>query len=324
MSCIQIIPPFGAGFCTFSHLYTPKNLDSRSPKCYTIHITHRKESQMISDLHLHTRLSEDADQSAENTISTFRRIAGEKGLRFIAVTEHCDIFTSDGTNGYVNCDLDKYACEMRAEREKDGSAALLCGIELAHAHTRQKDAEEVISKYDFDFVLGSLHILRDGFDFWAVDYSDREKYPDEYLEKKYGEYTEELLEIAEKCDFDSLAHATYPLRYLRRGGRLPDICSEPSRYFPIYKDIFGALIRRGKALEINTSDVGGAGTFSPTADLLKLYKEMGGRYVTTGSDAHFYTNIGSGIDSAEKLLRDTGFEGVTVFSSRQPNIIRWS
>ena len=129
---------------------------------------------MISDSHLHTRLSADADQSDENNLESFYAAAKAKKLRYFAVTEHCDILT--GSEGYVNADLERYseeASHLKGVISSDvGSRTVFgYGIELAHAHRCPDEACEILRKHNYDFVLGSAHILRDETDFWSMDYS---------------------------------------------------------------------------------------------------------------------------------------------------------
>ena len=257
---------------------------------------------MISDTHLHTRLSADADQSDENNLESFYAAAKAKKLRYFAVTEHCDILT--GSEGYVNADLERYSEEASrlkgAISSDDGSRTVFgYGIELAHAHRCPDEAKEILRDHEYDFVLGSAHILRDETDFWGMDYS---KYTDSELFEMYSRYVDEIYEISETCDFDSLAHCTYPLRYYARNGRLPEVCKSPSVFFPKYENILLNLISRKKALEINTSDILSGGTFFPSEDIIRLYAKLGGKLVTLGSDSHDFRKIGSGIEQAEALL----------------------
>ena len=88
-----------------------------------------------------------------------------------------------------------------------------------------------------------------------------------------------------------------------------------------YADIFKKLIEREKALEVNTSGVKFGEFTNPDRDLLGLFKELGGKYVTTGSDSHDKNIVGSGIEVAENMIRELGFAGVTVYVARQPRII---
>ncbi len=278
---------------------------------------------MISDSHLHTRLSADADQSDENNLESFYAAAKAKKLRYFAVTEHCDILT--GSEGYVNADLERYseeASHLKGVISSDvGSRTVFgYGIELAHAHRCPDEACEILRKHNYDFVLGSAHILRDETDFWGMNYS---KYSENELFEMYSRYVDEIYEISEACDFDSLAHCTYPLRYYARNGRLPEVCKSPSVFFPKYENILLNLISRKKALEINTSDISSGGTFFPSEDIIRLYAELGGKLVTLGSDSHDFRKVGSGIEQAEALLKRLGFDGVTVFIERKPHVLPW-
>lgn len=278
---------------------------------------------MISDSHLHTRLSADADQSDENNLESFYAAAKAKKLRYFAVTEHCDILT--GSEGYVNADLERYseeASHLKGVISSDvGSRTFFgYGIELAHAHRCPYEAKEILREHEYDFVLGSAHILRDETDFWSMDYS---KYSENELFEMYSRYVDEIYEISEACDFDSLAHCTYPLRYYARNGRLPEVCKSPSVFFPKYENILLNLISRKKALEINTSDISIGGTFFPSEDIIRLYAELGGKLVTLGSDSHDFRKVGSGIEQAETLLKRLGFDGVTVFIERKPHVLPW-
>ncbi len=278
---------------------------------------------MLTDLHLHTKLSDDAEQYESNTVCGYVNKAKELGLQYIAITEHFDILPDKGTGGLINADLKTCACQVESEKRKmlqEGRSCLtlLHGVELAHAHTCKEQAKEVLAAHNYDFVIGSLHVLKNEFDFWQCDYSG---YSDELLNKLFCDYLGELYEIVSECDFDSLAHCTYPLRYYAKYGKAPELCKNPSMYEKEYAEIFKKVIERGKALEINTSDVKRGGVTLPTADLMKLYYNLGGRYVTVGSDSHDVKHLGSNIDMAEQTLKEIGFDGVTVFVERKPRII---
>lgn len=279
---------------------------------------------MISDLHLHTRLSADASQESDNTVCGMVKAALDKNIRYIATTEHMDLLPEDLSKGIFNADLDECARQVvrakeRLQEEKCTAVKLLHGVELAHGHTLFDEAAKIIAEHDYDFILGSLHLMKDGFDFYRTDYTGLS---DDDIKKRFLSYLSELHDIAAFCDFDSLAHCTYPLRYIYRNKRLVHMCENPVQYFKdAFADIFKKLIERQKALEINTSGVKFGEFTNPDIDLLRLYKDLGGKYVTTGSDSHDKNIIGSGIEVAESMLKELNFEGVTVYISRQPRII---
>lgn len=274
----------------------------------------------VCDLHTHTRLSCDAEQRADNDVLHYCRIALEKGIRHIAFTEHRDIMT--GTDGMINADLSESEKQC-AEAKKifGGELDIMFGTELAHAHTHKEQAKKILSSQNFDFVLGSLHILSDGTDFYRMDFS---QYTDSDLKDLYAAYLSELRSIAEECDFDSLAHASYPLRYYRRSKRrgIIKLCD----YYKAYDKIFAALIRRGKALEINCKSFYEDGYNGPVPEeeLIDRYISLGGRLFTLGSDTHDCNDVGIGINQAAKLLQSRNIDRLCVFKSREmlfvPNV----
>ena len=115
--------------------------------------------------------------------------------------------------------------------------------------------------------------------------------------------------------FDSLAHITYPLRYLSLPGSTPSFAGHMEQV----KAIFSELIRGEKALELNTSrllrqDV----PRLPDPELFALYHEMGGRLVTLGADAHCTEDLAQGIDEGMELLKQAGFTEFAVYQNRTP------
>ena len=266
----------------------------------------------VCDFHIHTRLSPDAPQDADNTVMSCCENALERGIRSIAFTEHCDITTAEGA---VNGDLSssKQECLDASERFS-GCLGIAFGVELAHAHVFRDEAEDVIKKYNPDFVLGSLHLLRDGTDFYSMNFS---RLSDERVAELYLAYLDELYEIALTCDFDSLAHCAYPIRYYRKAGRASVITEELTG--TAYDRLFDVLVRRGKALEINCA---GNGETVPSPSLVRRYISRGGRLFTLGSDSHERSCVGKNIDGAQKMLRDFGIGEVCVFSGRERSFIK--
>ena len=58
-------------------------------------------------------------------------------------------------------------------------------------------------------------------------------------------------------------------------------------FFLIITEILKTVIQDGKGIEINTSSRRyGLKDSTPSRDILKLYKELGGKIITIGSDSH--------------------------------------
>ena len=55
--------------------------------------------------------------------------------------------------------------------------------------------------------------------------------------------------------------------------------------------VFRLLIAEDKALEINTRRLGDDSVIPPLLKLYKRFRELGGRYATLGSDAHYKEHV---------------------------------
>ena len=74
-------------------------------------------------------------------------------------------------------------------------------------------------------------------------------------------------------------------------------------------------------IEINTSSLRkGLKETMPGLELLEIYKDCGGQYVTIGSDAHYVSDIGADNEIAQKLIRDFGLQEV-VYEQRKRRIV---
>ena len=79
------------------------------------------------------------------------------------------------------------------------------------------------------------------------------------------------------------------------------------------------MASKGKAIELNTSGLRQVlGDTMPNFHLLKRFRELGGEYVTLGSDAHKAEELGEGIPRAMEMLEEAGFEYRTVYKEHQP------
>ena len=73
-------------------------------------------------------------------------------------------------------------------------------------------------------------------------------------------------------------------------------------------------IKGGKALEINTSRLyKELFRTQPDTDIIKRFYELGGEYITIGSDAHTPENIALGFEKAVQIAADIGFKYITYY-----------
>jgi len=270
-----------------------------------------KSGQIICDCHCHSEWSFDGCESTDNICSQ----AIKTGTDVIAITDHCE---ANGWNNPEESEFGNFAelipqsvKHIKESQEKyAGQIKLLRGLELGQAMQDLEAAEKALLLDDFDFVLASVHNVRNMRDFYWLDYKNLS------VSEILKTYFSEVLEVARWNRFDSLAHLTYPLRYISGDwGIKVDI----KQYSEITDEIFRTLIINGKALEINTSGLRQKlGKTMPDTELLKRYRELGGEYITIGSDAHRREDIGKGIYEAIKLLQEAGFTKYHYFEKHRP------
>lgn len=274
--------------------------------CYNImeYVFFQRFYMIICDLHTHTRFSFDGAQ--DSTPDALCRRALEVGITHLAITDHCDI------NGEVEGIYTPYAADeaweaMSAAKEKyKGRLHLSRGIELGNAHQYPNEAKAALLRHPYEFVIGSLHNLTGVPDFCMLRY---EMMTDAHIHSIFDRMLDETLQLVSFDGLHTLGHLTYMHRYI-------SLAKKPFDFKPHYDkivEIYKSLISRDMALELNVSTLWkGLGISMPTLELLKLYRDQGGRLITVGSDAHSPENVGKCIRKGYALLRTAGFSEVVV------------
>jgi histidinol-phosphatase (PHP family) len=230
---------------------------------------------MLIDCHIHSTISSDA----KSPIMDVCRSAVRKGVSIVCFTEHFDLNPAD--SNYLFYNHERYAAEIeQAKAAFAGKLEILLGIEFSEPHLFPRDFESMM-KHAFDFVLGSVHAFHGT---WAGAADVLEKYSaEEIFEMHYAE----TLRMVQFGGFDSLAHMDFPRRYI----------AEYKEPFDLINPILAALVRSNISLELNSSPLRKGNTFSlPSPAILERYKDLGGKNVTLGSDAHNADEIGSGYE----------------------------
>lgn len=257
---------------------------------------------MIFDSHMHSKFSSDSRMNILDAIN----IAKEKNIGII-ITDHMDL--DYPIKDEFKFDIPSYFNEY----EKYRSDNVKLGIEIGLTENTLIENENISASYDFDFVLGSIHAVK-GLDIYA-------EYKNEGYNKK--DYFKYYLEDMLKCvkiynNYDSLSHIDYPCRYCSFDNKELLV----SEYKDILSEIFSTLLNKDKVLELNTSRLHIPEAKLALKDIYKLYKDLGGKYVTLGSDAHTHLNIYRNFDVALKFINELDLKGV-YFSKRKMNLIRY-
>ncbi len=271
----------------------------------------------LIDCHCHSDNSFDAEDSVFKMAETAQKL----GLYAFCITDHCDLYVpgqnknSDFFDGDMIAPIVNSVNQMKEYREKsDSDTIFLCGVELGQATQDPEKARKVLNSADFDFVLGSLHNLACEEDFYYMRFDKLDTH--EILTR----YFNELIDMCSLGLFDSLAHITYPVRYIIGKFKMNVNIGD---YRGLTDKILTMLVQSGKAFELNTSPVrNGIDVIDMERVLLNRYKELGGEFVTVGSDAHNTSDIASDINTSYDIIRKAGINQVTIFQKRKPVAIK--
>ena len=265
----------------------------------------------LIDLHMHTSSSFDGHYSAAEMCEA----AVNAGLSVITFTDHFDVDFFEA-HRLGERQVTSYEDVVSAQAAFANRLKVLVGIEVGQGTYEPELTKKSLEKYSYDFIIGSIHNLRKTPDFCELDYTNMT------IDEVYGlldKYFEEMHLLAKWNGFDTLAHLTYPLRYIMGNyGIKVDL----KKYDGIVDEIFKTVISNGKALEINTSGLRQKiGVTMPTVDYVRRFKELGGEIVTIGSDARYPDNVGLGGDITREMMREAGFKYVAFYENRKPSFM---
>lgn len=278
---------------------------------------------MYADYHVHTEYSEDSLYPMEEVVKDALRL----GLDEICFTDHVDygikpdwdgpepIVWRRGGSGepdkipLANVDYPRYEAEIRKLQEKyRGQITLRMGLEFGmQVHTIPL-YEKLFARYPFDFILLSVHQVEDK-EFWNQDFQ-RGRTREEFNRRYY----EELLALVRRYrHYSVLAHPDLIARY-DSAGPWPF-----EKLRPILTEILKTVIADGKGIEVNTScHRYGLKDLTPSRDILRLYRELGGTVLTIGSDSHKKEHLGAFIRETMDELKEMGFEQFCTFEGMKP------
>jgi len=257
------------------------------------------------DLHVHSDNSPDGKHSPMFICEQ----AVKNNLRAVAITDHCEIDFYK-SQGYDSAVFHSYFETYKARAAFQGQLLVLLGIEIGQPLSNINLPKRVITSKSYDVVLGSIH-KPEGFDcdIKEIDYSKLDVY--EFMTS----YFLQLEEVARCPYIDVMSHLTCPMRRIQ--GKY-GIDFDYRKISQATDSLLKAIIDNGKALEINTSGLRQAmGRIMPDINIIKRYRELGGEYVTVGSDSHSAYDVGLGVTEGMQIAAECGFDKLTFFVERQ-------
>ena len=261
------------------------------------------------DAHLHTNLSPDSDVP----VDVYAALAAEQGIAELAITDHVDFDPRDPAWDYASFEDRERTVREAAARWTDRGVAIRFGVELTYNRTWEDDIRSHLARHSYDFTIGSVHDWPGspyrGGDLVAAWVAGRSL--DEIVEP----YVVEVTAAARSGLFDAIGHLDVVKRYLMPHVTPTELAAAPELFEPA----LAALVESGTALEVNTSGLRQPpGETYPSAGLVARFRELGGRRLTAGSDAHREAAFGFGLEAGYRLLAEAGFGELTFRRGGEP------
>ncbi|MFQ5965612.1 MAG: histidinol-phosphatase HisJ [Candidatus Scalinduaceae bacterium] len=254
------------------------------------------------DYHMHTKLCGHASGEMEDYVKEAIR----NGLDEIGFSDHLPM--NDGKENNLTMTLEElpvYISKVMHLRKSFPEIQIKLGIEADYIPGNESYIKEILTRYPFDYVIGSVHYIGK----WAFDHPKELKgWDKKNVDLVYKEYYELLRESARTSLFDIIGHCDLVKKFGHRpkNGLLKEL-NETAQVFKEYK----------VALEINTSGLRKpVNEIYPSLEILKLYREHG-IHIVFGSDAHAPDDVGRDFDKAILLARQAGYKEFVTFDNRK-------
>jgi histidinol-phosphatase (PHP family) len=267
---------------------------------------------MLTDYHLHLRLDGPETLASEAHTSEnaerYRAAADERGISELGVSEHIYRFTQTLEiwrhpywEANATDDLDEYCRFVREETD------LRLGLEADFVPGAEDRIANVLQARDLDYVVGSVHFLRDG----AVDMDDYSVWDSgRSPEEIWKRYFQTIGETARSGLFDILAHPDL-VKYWGDPRRRPE--GDLRRFYELAMD---GIAESKIAVELSTAGLRKhVGEMYPAPAFLEMAIEAGAP-IALSSDAHRPQDVGADYDQALDLLSRLGVQELSVFEGR--------
>lgn len=267
---------------------------------------------MLTDYHVHLR-PDDFDATPESyftaeNVERYRDAARAAGIEELGVAEHIHRF-ADALEVWdhpfwresARDDLGAY-CEFVAE------TPLRLGIEMDFVPGREDRIASLLDRYEFDYVVGSVHFVGDG----AVDYRVFDVWGDGAdPDRLWRRYFETLAEAARSGLYDILAHPDL-IKYWGDQRPLPE--RDPRFH---YEPAIEAIAESGVAVEVSTAGLRKpVGELYPSRAFAELCVDVGAAF-SLSSDAHVPEDIGYEYEATVETMRRWGIDRIAVFEQRE-------
>lgn len=254
-------------------------------------------------------------------LAKFWERAQQRGISEIGVTEHChhfvefkEVFSHLGAGEdsfsymrkWLSSDF-QYRLEdyfSLLSRARSAGMALKIGLEIDYLIGCEEQLAEIIDRYPFDYLLGSVHVLGK----WGFDHAPHYYWEGRDIDQVYSDYYSVLTQAAQSGLFDILAH----FDVIKVFGHKP----QQSKMAEV-EDVLRVMREKNIAIEVSTAGLRKpAGELYPAKEILEKAHEYQ-IPITLASDAHYPQEVGDQWERAVLLARQCGYQEYRVFNQRK-------
>lgn len=241
------------------------------------------------DLHIHLLGHQDRKATLEN-LRMFLVQAQHKNLKEIGFADH-DYYFSE-----MNLPMIKEVANEFSQLQ------VRIGIEVDYFPDQEDKIRQMLSRYPFDYVIGSVHQIGE----WIFDMPDQEARHLAYApDQLYRDYFALVTKAAQSGLFTTIGH--FDLIKIYGVRPVSDVLN-------LADEALTTIAEKGLAMEINTN-----GRYKPVGEVYPEWKIVQngvkrGIPFTLGSDAHCSAVVGRDIDEALNGLFSAGARSVVGFS----------
>lgn len=256
-----------------------------------------------TNFHTHTIYCDGKDTPEELIIAAI-----EKGFTALGFSGH-SFFEKDNDYCMSTENEEKYFNEISAlKRKYENKIKIFCGIE--------QDIFSDTPKYNYDYIIGSVHNVYKNGKYLVVDGSLEEIkeilkiYYNNNFDEFAKDYFETVSNVIEKTNANIIGHFDLVLKNMERLPYIPT----PQFFQYVQKAVLN-LIKYNVPFEINTGAMsrGYRTAPYPHKTILKMIFENGGNIIFS-SDCHNKNYLDFGYNDAEKLALKVGFKKQTIIT----------
>ncbi|MGW8959462.1 histidinol-phosphatase HisJ [Paenibacillus sp. NPDC055715] len=241
------------------------------------------------------------------------------GLDQLGLSDHMPLLHVNPADYYPEMampmeELPRYVEECLELKERyKGQIDIRVGLEGDYIEGWEREIEDIITAYPWDYVIGSVHFLEE----WDVtDYRQVHHWEGKNVLEVYQTYYDAVSKAAATGLYDIMGH----LDVIKRFGHYPKP-EEAEELRELERSTLSAVARSGRAIELNAS-----GLSKPCAEMFPSRRMLEealalGIPLTVGSDAHDPAKLSEHLEKARALLHEVGYRELAVFRQRERSMV---